>query len=70
MAQIANRTGHVEDGANYTRIAHEYIRLWQGYAINYNATTPHTELNYGNTSTYSLLYSKSDEHYSSCMSEA
>lgn len=56
MAQIANRTGHAEDGANYTRIAHEYIELWQGYAIAYNASPPHTELNYGNASTYSLLY--------------
>lgn len=56
MAQIANRTGHAEDGANYTRIAHEYIRLWQGYGINYNATTPHAELNYGNSSSYVLLY--------------
>ncbi|KAF2770000.1 GTA glutaminase A [Teratosphaeria nubilosa] len=56
MAQIANRTGHAEDGANYTKIAHEYIRLWQTYGIDYNATTPHAELNYGNTSSYVLLY--------------
>ncbi|KAH9841230.1 DUF1793-domain-containing protein [Teratosphaeria destructans] len=56
MAQIANRTGHAADGANYTRIAHEYIRLWQTYGINDNATTPHAELNYGNASSYVLLY--------------
>ncbi|KAK4547118.1 hypothetical protein LTR36_001339 [Oleoguttula mirabilis] len=56
MAQIANRTGHAEDGANYTKIAHDYIRLWQIYGINYNATYPHAELNYGNSSSYVLLY--------------
>ena len=56
MAQIANRTGHAEDGANYTRIAHEYIGLWQQYGIAYNASPPHTELNYGNASSYGLLY--------------
>jgi len=56
MAQIANRTGNAVDGANYTNIAHNYIDLWQAYGINYNATPPHTELNYGNASTYSLLY--------------
>lgn len=56
MAQIANRTGHAEDGANYTRIAHEYIRLWQVYGINYNTSYPHAELNYGNTSSFVLLY--------------
>lgn len=56
MAQIANRTGHVEDGQNFTNIAHEYIKLWQGYGINYNAAYPHAELNYGNTSSYVLLY--------------
>ncbi|KAK5135123.1 hypothetical protein LTR08_005648 [Meristemomyces frigidus] len=56
FAQIANRTGHAEDGANYTNIAHEYITLWQTYGINYNASPPHTELSYGNSSSYSLLY--------------
>lgn len=56
MAQIANRTGHAEDGANYTNIAHDYITQWQVYGINYNATIPHAELNYNNASSYVLLY--------------
>lgn len=56
MAQIANRTGHFADAANYTAIAHSYITQWQTLGINYNATTPHTTLNYGNDSSYGLLY--------------
>lgn len=56
MAQIANRTGHVEDGQNYTQIAHDYITQWQGYAINNDANPPHTTFNYNNASSFSLLY--------------
>jgi len=56
MAQIANRTGNVGDGKNYTSIAEDYITQWQGYAINRNANPPHTTFNYGNESSYSLLY--------------
>ncbi|KAF7186316.1 Glutaminase A [Pseudocercospora fuligena] len=56
MAQIANRTGNVADGQNYTKIAADYITKWQGYAINKNDNPPHTTFNYGNSSSYSLLY--------------
>ncbi|PIB02392.1 hypothetical protein CB0940_01877 [Cercospora beticola] len=56
MAQIANRTGNVADGKNYTRIAHDYIAKWQKLGINSNANPPHTTFNYGNNSSYSLLY--------------
>ncbi|PPJ58961.1 hypothetical protein CBER1_04118 [Cercospora berteroae] len=56
MAQIANRTGNVADGQNYTRIAHDYITKWQKLGINSNANPPHTTFNYGNNSPYSLLY--------------
>ena len=56
MAQIANRTGNVVDGQNYTKIAHDYITKWQQLGINYNATPPHTTFQYGNQSSYSLLY--------------
>lgn len=56
MAQIANRTGNVADGQNYTRIAHDYITKWQNLGINYNDSPPHTTFNYGNASSYSLLY--------------
>lgn len=56
MAQIANRTGNIVDGQNYTRIAHDYITRWQKLAINYNANPPHTTFQYGNASSYGLLY--------------
>lgn len=56
MAQIANRTGHATDGANYTAIAHSYISQWQNLSLAAGANPPHTTLNYGNASSYSLLY--------------
>ncbi|KAK6438483.1 hypothetical protein LTR95_005319 [Oleoguttula sp. CCFEE 5521] len=56
MAQIANRTGHAEDGANFTAIAHSFIIQWQALGINYDAAPPHTTLSYGQNDTYGLLY--------------
>lgn len=56
MAQIANRTGNAVDGANFTSIAHSYISQWQDLSMAAGANPPHTTLNYGNDSTYSLLY--------------
>ncbi|KAF2152142.1 glutaminase GtaA [Myriangium duriaei CBS 260.36] len=57
MAEIANRTSHAADGANYTSIAASYIAQWINLATTTsNTTLPHTTLNYGNESTYSLLY--------------
>lgn len=56
MAQIANRTGHTADGVNFTGIAHKYIKKWQQYGYNFQATPPHSETQYGNTTTYSMLY--------------
>lgn len=56
MAQIANRTGNVADGQNYTKIAHEYINQWMKLGTNYDDDPPHTTFNYGNSSSYSLLY--------------
>lgn len=56
MAQIANLTGNSADGQNYSAIAHDYISKWQGYAIDSTANPPHTTFNYGNGSSYSLLY--------------
>ncbi|KAK3070547.1 hypothetical protein LTR53_010284 [Teratosphaeriaceae sp. CCFEE 6253] len=55
FAQIANRTGHAADGANYTKIAHDYITQWQTLGLT-NTSTPHAELSYGNASSYVLLY--------------
>lgn len=59
MAQIANRTGNVEDGQNFTNIAHNYVNKWMGFAIAGpagNLTKSHTTLAYGENDTYSLLY--------------
>lgn len=56
MAQIANRTGHAQDGANFTSIAHAYIDEWQTLGINFNAVPPHEETQYGNTTTWDILY--------------
>jgi len=56
MAQIANRTGHAADGANYTNIAHSYISQWQDLGIAHDANPPHTTLAYGMNDTYGLLY--------------
>ena len=56
MAVIANLTGHFDDGANYTNISHSYINQWVDLSAAAGANPPHTTLNYGNDSTYSLLY--------------
>ena len=56
MAVIANLTGNFDDGANFTNIAHSYIDQWQTLSNAAGANPPHTTLNYGNDSTYSLLY--------------
>lgn len=56
MAQIANLVGNTADGKNLTTIAHDYITKWQGYGTNDAAKPPHTEFNYANLSSYSLLY--------------
>lgn len=56
MAVIANLTGHFDDGANFTNISHTYIDQWVDLAAAAGADPPHTTLNYGNDSTYSLLY--------------
>ncbi|KAK5166379.1 glutaminase GtaA [Cryomyces antarcticus] len=56
MAQIANRTGHNADGANYTQIAHDYIDQWQQLGIAMDADPPHTTLHYGDNASYGLLY--------------
>jgi hypothetical protein len=56
MARIANLTNHPEDGANYTSIAQSYISQWQDLAIARSIDLPHTTFQYGNDSSYSLLY--------------
>ncbi|KAJ8611770.1 hypothetical protein MRB53_037777 [Persea americana] len=56
FAQIANRTGHVDDGANYTKIAHDYMDQWMNLGIAHDASPPHTTLSYGHNDTHGLLY--------------
>ena len=56
MAKIANLTGNTADGANYTNIATSYIPQWIGFCNDTTANPPHTEFNYNNESSYSLLY--------------
>lgn len=56
MAVIANLTGNFDDGANFTNISHSYIDQWVDLSAAAGANPPHTTLNYGNDSTYSLLY--------------
>lgn len=59
MAQIANRTGHVQDGRNFTNNSHAYVKEWMNLGIaetSRNFSLPHTTLAYGMNNTYSLLY--------------
>ena len=53
MSEMARLTGHADA---YGRIAHDYLAQWRGFGTNAAAATPHTTLNYGNDSSYSLLY--------------
>lgn len=56
MAQIANRTGHFADGANFTNIAHNYSTQWQTLGFALDANPPHSTLSYGMNDTHGLLY--------------
>ena len=53
MSVIPNLTGHTEDYTNYTTIDHKWIDEWIGYGVALNSTPPHSELSYGNVSSYS-----------------
>jgi hypothetical protein len=56
MAAIANITGNIGDGVNYTNIAHSYIDQWQTLGVAEDANPPHTTLGYGLNDTHGLLY--------------
>ena len=56
MAVIANMTGNTAVGANYTNIAHNYIKQWLELGIAHDASPPHTTLAYGMNDTHGLLY--------------
>jgi hypothetical protein len=56
ISQLSSRIREVSDAQNYTTIAHDYIAKWQTLGINFEASPPHAILNYGNASTWGLLY--------------
>ncbi|KAJ5555058.1 hypothetical protein N7535_007503 [Penicillium sp. DV-2018c] len=56
MSVIAKQTGHADDAAKYSDIAHSYITQWQDLAIAKNANPPRTTLSYGDTASHGLLY--------------
>lgn len=56
MAIISNLTGHTEDGANYSTIARDYMKVWQTPGLGISTDGTHSTLSYGNDTSYSLLY--------------
>ncbi|KAF1357478.1 DUF1793-domain-containing protein [Lizonia empirigonia] len=56
MSQLSKLIGQDDDAQNYTTIAHDYITQWQTLGINTADDPPHATLNYGNTTTWGLLY--------------
>ncbi|KAF2720917.1 DUF1793-domain-containing protein, partial [Polychaeton citri CBS 116435] len=56
MAVVANLTDHQDEASQYSSVAHDYISQWQTLGVNKAANPPHTTLNYGNQSSWGLLY--------------
>ncbi|KAJ8104989.1 hypothetical protein OPT61_g10452 [Boeremia exigua] len=56
MSQLSSMIGETAKAQHYTAIAHDYVSQWLTLGINADASPPHATLNYGNTSTWSLLY--------------
>lgn len=56
MSQLSSLIGETFDAQNYATISHDYIEKWQTLGINFGASPPHAILNYGNASTWGLLY--------------
>lgn len=56
MSQLSKLIGQDDDAQNYTTFAHDYITQWQTLGINTADDPPHATLNYGNTTTWGLLY--------------
>ncbi|KAL1872452.1 hypothetical protein VTK73DRAFT_1489 [Phialemonium thermophilum] len=53
MSRIARLTGNDD---TFGATADDYLRKWQGFAINTDANPPHTTLSYGDNSSHGLLY--------------
>ena len=56
MSQLASLINETSDAQNYSTVAHAYITQWQTLGINNATSPPHAMLNYGNTTTWGLLY--------------
>jgi hypothetical protein len=56
MSQMSKLIGETGDADNYTSIAHDYITKWVELGVNKAVQPQHALLNYGNASTYGLLY--------------
>lgn len=57
MSVIANLTGHSDDAANFSSIAHDYISKWQDLGIAKDANPPHTTLSYGDNTSHGQSHS-------------
>lgn len=53
MGEIARLTGNAD---TFTSTATDYLGQWQTYAINHDASPPHTTLSYGDAASHGLLY--------------
>ncbi|KAI1332744.1 glutaminase GtaA [Xylariaceae sp. FL0255] len=56
MADIANLSGNAADVDYYMNVSTSYLSQWQGFGTNSAADPPHTELSYGNATSWGLLY--------------
>ncbi|KAH6642116.1 hypothetical protein C7974DRAFT_95565 [Boeremia exigua] len=56
MSHISSLIGQPADSQTFSTVAHDYIAKWQTLGINTDTSPPHTILNYGNASTWGLLY--------------
>ncbi|PNY24276.1 Uncharacterized protein TCAP_05787 [Tolypocladium capitatum] len=54
LSHIAALTGHQDEQANYTQVAHDYLDFWMVHGINSQAK--HTVLAYDEADSYGLLY--------------
>lgn len=52
MSVIAGMIGNTADAQKFSSIAQNYINQWQHYGIASSALSPHTPLDYGDTSSH------------------
>jgi hypothetical protein len=54
MSVISQLTGNLDDGTNFSTIAHKYLDKWEQYAIVYTAALPHTNLNFQDNTSHGM----------------